>query len=87
MGEKTEKKMVGEVLHYFTDIEVGIIGLSDKLKVGDEILIEGSTTSFKQKVDSMQIEHENVKEADNGDEIGLKVKERVREGDSVYKIE
>jgi len=87
MGEETEKKMVGKVLHYFTNINVGIIGLSDKLKVGNKILIEGSTTSFQQKVKSMQIEHEDVEEAEAGDEIGLKVKERVREGDSVYKIE
>ncbi len=87
MGEEDKKKLVGEVLHYFTNINVGIVGLSGKLEVGDQILIGGSTTSFKQKVESMQIEHEDVDEADSGDEIGLKVKERVREGDKVYKVE
>lgn len=81
-----EKKLVGKVTHYFTKIGVAVIELSDKLSVGDEISIEGASTNFKQKVTSMQIEHENINEAKAGDSIGLKVDDRVREGDQVYKI-
>ena len=82
-----EKKPVGEVTHFFTNINVAVIKLSDKLKAGEKILIEGATTNFEQAVDSMQIEHKEVKEAKKGDSIGLKVKDRVREGDKVYRVE
>jgi len=81
-----EKKLVGKVSHYFTKIGVAVIEVTDELSVGDEILIEGASTNFKQKVDSMQIEHKNIEKAKKGDSIGMKVKDRVREGDSVYKV-
>ena len=81
-----EKKLIGKVAHYFTKIGVGVIELSDELKVGDRISIEGMTTNLQQTVDSMQIEHENVKSAGPGQSIGLKVEQRVREGDLVYKL-
>ena len=79
-------KEVGRIAHYFTRISVAVIELTDKLSIGDRILISGSTTNFEQTVDSMEIEHENVTSAGLGQSIGLKVKERVREGDRVYKI-
>lgn len=82
-----EKEKIGEVTHYFTEIEVGVIELSGKLKVGDKISIEGATTNFEQKVNSMEIDQEKVEEAEAGEAVGMKVKERVREGDQVYKIE
>ncbi len=82
-----EKKPVGEVTHFFTNINVAVIKLSDKLKKGEKILIEGATTNFEQAIDSMQIEHKEVKEAKKGDSVGLKVKDRVREGDKVYRVE
>jgi translation elongation factor EF-1alpha len=81
-----EKKLIGKVTHYFTNIGVAVIELEDTLKVGDEISIEGATTNFTQKIESMQIEHESVKEAKKGDSIGLKVSDRVREGDQVFKV-
>jgi len=77
---------IGKVAHYFTKIEVAVIDLTAPLSAGDRITIKGATTDFEQTVDSMQIEHENVKAAKAGDSIGLKVKERVRESDVVYKI-
>ena len=82
-----EKKLVGKVEHYFSKINVAAINLTDELKVGDSISIEGTTTNFQQKVSSMQIEHNNVETAKPGDSIGLKVEDRVREGDKVYKLE
>jgi len=78
---------VGKITHYFTNIGVGVVELSDTLRVGDTIHIQGTTTDFTQKVASMQIENEPVEEAGPGDAIGLKVDERVREGDLVYKVE
>ena len=81
-----EKIQIGEISHFFAHISVAVIKLSGKLKVGDKILIEGATTNFEQAVESMQIEHKEVKEAKKGESIGLKVKERVREGDKVHKV-
>ena len=78
---------VGTITHYFTNIGVGVIELSDTLKVGDTIHIQGATTDFTQEVASMQIENESIEEANAGDAIGLKVDERVRKGDTVYKVE
>jgi len=85
MAEKKEE-LVGKITHYFGKIEVGIVELKKALKVGDDIHIKGGTTDFEQKVDSIQIEHENVEKAKKGDAIGLKVKDKIREGDEVYKI-
>lgn len=77
---------VGEVSHFFTDINVGVVDLTGELKVGDRIRIKGATTDFEQDVNSMQIDQEDVEEANEGDSIGLKVIDRVREGDDVYKL-
>ena len=85
--EGVEGRKVGKVTHYFNKIGVAVVELTDTLKEGDKIRIKGSTTDFEQVVESMQIEHEQVKEATAGQSIGLKVKERVREGDEVFVIE
>jgi putative protease len=82
--EKLEE--IGKVAHYFTKIEVAVIDLTAPLSVGDKIAIKGATTDLEQTVESMQIEHENVQTAEAGDSVGLKVKDRVRETDVVYKI-
>ena len=85
--EVEEGKLVGKVTHYFGNLGVAVIELSDTLKVGDEIRIVGGVeTDFTQKVDSMEIEHEKMKKAKKGDMIGLKMKEKVREGYKVYKL-
>jgi putative protease len=81
------KKLVGKISHYFSKIGVGVIELSDELKIGDRISIEGATTKVEQDVRSMQVEHEEVKSAGPGDAIGMKVDQRVREGDLVYKLD
>jgi putative protease len=76
---------VGKITHFFSKISVAVIELRGSLKVGDTIAIKGPTTDFEQLVDSMQIEHENVARAEAGQSIGLKVVQRVRETDVVYK--
>ncbi|MFP4116219.1 MAG: translation elongation factor-like protein [Candidatus Aenigmatarchaeota archaeon] len=82
----TEER-VGEVDHFFTDLSVGIVDLSDKVEIGDKLHFKGATTDFTQTVDSMEIDREKVEEAGSGDVIGLKVEERVREDDEVFKVE
>lgn len=81
-----ELQEVGKVTHFFSKISVAVVDLTATLSVGDFIRIQGPTTDFEQIVESMQIEHENVKTAKAGQSIGLKVKERVREKDMVYKV-
>ncbi|OGZ37304.1 MAG: hypothetical protein A3A94_03405 [Candidatus Portnoybacteria bacterium RIFCSPLOWO2_01_FULL_43_11] len=82
-----EEKLIGKVTHYFTNIGVGVIEITEEiLKVGDSIHVKGATTDFEQKIESMQIEHENVEEAKAGQTIGLKTEQSVRENDQVYKI-
>jgi putative protease len=81
-----ELQEVGRVSHFFTKISVAVIELSAAVSVGDRLLIRGPTTNLEQTIDSMEIEHEKVQKAGAGQSIGLKVKDRVRETDVVYKI-
>ncbi|MCM8801095.1 MAG: hypothetical protein NC912_03670 [Candidatus Omnitrophica bacterium] len=81
-----DEKEVGKVTHYYNHISVGIIELSDNLRVGDTIHIKGHSSDFTQKVDSMQIEHNSISEAKAGDIIGLKVIQKVHPRDKVYKV-
>jgi len=81
-----EEKLIGKVTHYYGKIGVGIVELSGSLKVGDKIHLKGHSTDFEQEVDSIQVEHENVDSAKKGEVIGLKVKDKIKEGDEVYLI-
>jgi putative protease len=65
---------------------VGIIELSDSLKVGETIHLKGHSSDFTQVVDSMQIEHANVQEAKAGDFVGIKVSQKVHQNDQVFKV-
>jgi putative protease len=79
---------IGVVEHYFTKIGVAAIRITNgKLSIGDTITVKGSTTDFEQRIDSMEVERQRIEEARVGDAIGIKVAERVREGDRVYKVE
>ena len=81
-----KEKQVGVVSNYFENIKVVAIKLSDGLKVGDVIKIVGGETNFDQPVESIQINHKQVSSAKKGDEIGIKVKEKVRKDYKVFKI-
>jgi len=76
---------VGRITHFFSKISVAVIELRKPLKVGDTIVVKGPTTDFEQPVESMQIEHKDVQKAEAGQSIGLKVAQRARETDLVYK--
>jgi len=81
-----EEKKIGEVIKYFGKIGVAAIRLSEgSLRVGETIHIVGHTTDVTQTIDSMQIENKSVQEAGQGADIGIKIKDRVREHDVVYK--
>jgi translation elongation factor EF-1alpha len=82
------EKEVGRITHFFTKIGVAVIEITGgSLKVGETIHIKGHTSDFKQTVESMQQEHQQIMEAKKGDSVGMKVEEPVREGDLVFKGE
>lgn len=87
MPEAEEGKLIGKVVHYFDKIGVAVLQLDAPLAVGNEVRIAGGeATDFTQKVESMQVDHKDIKKAKKGDEVGMKVKEKVRESYKVYKL-
>ena len=82
-----KEEKIGFVSNYFSKISVAAIEITNgTLSVGDSIHFLGHTTEFESTVHSMQIEHKPVTEAKKGDSIGIRVSEKVREGDKVFKI-
>ncbi len=78
---------IGRVADYFAKIDVVAIEVTaGGIKVGDTLHFVGHTTDFTQKITSMQIEHQQVQEAKVGDNVGIKVGERVRSHDKVFKV-
>jgi len=80
------EKEIGKVSDFFAHPVVAGIELTAALKTGDKIHIKGHTTDLEMTVDSMQIDNAKVEAARAGDSIGVKVSERVRRGDTVYKV-
>lgn len=82
-----EEKEIGVVSDYFAHIGVVAVEVTGgELGVGDTLHFKGHTTDFTQTIESMQIEHQQIEKAKVGDSIGIKVKERVRKHDKVYKV-
>ncbi len=82
-----EEVPIGTIEKYFGKIGVAAIRITDgELKVGDRIHVKGHSTDFEQTVDSMQVEHQSVQTAGPGAEVGIKVKEKVHEKDTVFLI-
>lgn len=81
------EKPIGKVTHYYSKLSVASLELSEPLRVGDTVHIKGYTSDLTQRIESMQIEHENVTEAKPGDSVAIKVADHVREHDVVYKVE
>ena len=77
---------VGTVSHVFKKIGVAVLDLSEPLQAGDTIHITGQQTDLTQKVESMQVEHQDVQRAEGGQCVGLKVRGEVREHDLVCKV-
>ncbi len=78
-------KPIGEVTHFFDKIRVAVVKLHAPLKVGDKIRIEGHGQKFTQSVGSMQMEHEPLKTAKKGQEVGMKVSKPVKAKDQLFK--
>jgi hypothetical protein len=82
-----ERKKVGEVFHFYTKIGVAAIRVTDDgIAIGDTVQIQGPSTNLEQTVEALQIEHAVVSRAGPGQEVGMKVRDRVREKDFVYKL-
>ena len=79
------EKQIGTVSNFFDHVKVAAIKLTAPLKVGDTVRITGGEIDFEQPIKSMQIQHEKVEKAKKGDEIGIKVKKKVRKGYKVFK--
>lgn len=77
---------IGGIIHYYHKISVAVIKLNGPLHVGEKIHFVGAHTDFLQEIRSMQIEHEVVEEAQTGDEVAVKVDQRVRRGDTAFRI-
>lgn len=77
---------IGKVTHFFDRISVAVLELSDKIRVGDHVHFLGHSTDFDQEVASLQIEHQPVEEAGPGQDVAIKVKQRVRPNDAVFKL-
>lgn len=80
------EKEVGKVMDFFAHPVVAGIDMTGTLKEGDKIHIKGHTTDIEMEIASMQIDNANVDKAKKGDSIGIKVPDRVRRGDTVYKV-
>lgn len=79
--------LIGKVNHYYNKAMVIVIKMEGKIAVGDTIKIKRGEEEFEQKVESMQIDNENIDSAKKGDEIAIKVDEPTKEGAEVYKVE
>ena len=84
-SKKTEKE-IGVVTNYYAHIGAVAIKLKAPLKIGDTIRVRGGEHDFEQKVESMQIDRRDVKEAKKGDEVGIIVDEKVRKDYKVFKV-
>ena len=80
------EEVIGKVSDFFARPVVAGIELTATLRLGNKIHIQGHTTDIEFTVDSMQINNVDVEEAKAGDSVGIKVSERVRGGDTIYKV-
>ena len=77
---------IGDVTHFYANINVAVILLSDGISIGDMVHFLGHTTDFRQEVKSLQIEHQPIDGAKAGQEVAMRVIRRVRRGDKVFRI-
>ncbi|MEK9179872.1 MAG: translation elongation factor-like protein [Patescibacteria group bacterium] len=80
-------KPIGEVTHYYSHIGVAIVKFKKKVDAGTRVHFKGATTDFEEAIKSMQFDHKEIPSAKKGQEVGIKVSEKVREGDEVYAAE
>jgi len=83
---ETKEKLIGKITHYFPKVGAAIVKLEGSLQIGDKIKVRKGDIEFEQEVQSMQIDHKDIKEAKKNQEVGVKVDQKVKEGWEVYKI-
>ena len=81
-----KKKPIGKVVHWYDKIGVAVLDLSGVLKVGDIIKVQKGDEEFEETIESMQINHKNVKSAKKGDEVAIKLANTAKSGALVYKV-
>ena len=83
------QKAIGKVTHYFDHLGVAVVQLDSgtSLKKGDKVQFKGNSSDFTQEVESLQVDHKEVAATKAGDDFGLKVDQKVHEGDQVYVTE
>lgn len=79
-----DEKEIGEITHYFDHLGVAVVKFTASVKSGDEVHIMGHGADFNQKIESMQKDHQPVEEAGKGDEVGMKVDSKVKEGTKIF---
>ncbi|TKJ31843.1 MAG: translation elongation factor-like protein [Chloroflexi bacterium B3_Chlor] len=80
------EKEIGRVTNYFSQIGVAVIQLTGPLQLEDEVRIKGGTRDFQQRVESMQVEHQPIDKAEAGQEVAVKLDQKARPNDRVYKV-
>ena len=86
MPSKKGPKAIGVVTHYYSSVGVAIVKFNKAVKMDEEIHFKGATTDFIQQIASMQFDHKNIASAKKGQEVGIKVSSKVREGDQVFEV-
>ncbi len=82
--EPVAEEPIGVVTHYYGKIGVAIVKFNKELKKGTKVRFKGATTDFEEVISSLQYDHKDIEVAEKGKEVGVKVSQRVREGDKVY---
>lgn len=82
-----ESKPIGEVTHFYSKLGVAIVKFNQTVVVGARVKFKGTTTDFEETIKSIEYDHQPIREAKKGQEVGIQVKEKVREGDLVFGAE
>lgn len=87
MAKVAAPKPIGQVTHYYGGIGVAIVKFTKPVSTGLRVRFQGTTTNFEQTVNSMQYDHKEITSAAKGKEVGIKVDDKVRDGDQVFLVE
>lgn len=85
-NQEPEGEAIGEVTHYYSRLGVAIVKFNKPVAVGTRVRFRGATTDFEETISSMQYDHKPIEAAKKGQEVGIKVGEKVREGDRVFEV-
>jgi len=85
--KSAEPKPIGEVTHFYGNLGVAIVKFNKVVDVGAQVKFKGTTTDFGETIKSMQYDHQAIESAKKGQEVGIKVGSKVREGDLVFEAE